>query len=167
MQRGQVVLLDTNIIIEAVRTACWNAVASYFALETVNKCLEEALTGDPLRRGYVKVDSAQLKKGITKTHAVTKLDAATFALALPTADEMDPGERELFAHALGRKDTWVASCADRAALKAAFALGWKDRIVSLESLAHATGARPALKSHFSERWLSEQRTAFVLERGLR
>jgi hypothetical protein len=84
-------------------------------------------------------------------------------LASPPADELDPGERELLAHAMGRKDEWLASCADRAAVKAAFALGWIDRVVSLEALARAAGARPQLKFHFTNRWLSDVRTAFLLE----
>lgn len=135
MEPGQVVLVDTNIIIEAVRTRCWDALVSHFTLETVDKCLEDARTGDPMRREYVAV----------------------------TADQLDAGERELFAHAFGRTDAWIASCADRAALKAAFALGWKDRIMSLEALAQVAGAKPELKRHFRERWLSDVRTAFLLE----
>lgn len=165
MDRGQVVLVDTNIIIEAVRTRCWNALVSHFTLETVDKCLEEARTGDPMRREYVAVDAEQLK-GVTKAHSVSPLEKARLALSLTTADELDAGERELFAHALGRSDAWIASCADRAALKAAFTLGWKDRMVSLEVLAQFAGARPDLKQHFRERWLSDVRTAFVLERPL-
>lgn len=166
MQRGQVVLVDTNIIIEAVRTSCWNAIGKFFALETVGKCLEEARTGDPLRRNYVKVESAQLKAGISKEHEVTVLETTRLALALPSSDELDRGERDLMAHALGRSDAWMASCADRAALKAIFRLGWKDRVVSLETLARAVGARPDLKAHFCERWLADRRTDFLLDAGL-
>lgn len=165
MEPGQVVLVDTNIIIEAVRTGCWNALVSRFALETVDKCLEEARTGDPTRRAYVAVDAEQLK-GLSKAHSVTAIEKAYLAVALPTADQLDAGERELFAHALGRADAWIAGCADRAALKAAFALGWKDRIVSLEAMAEDAGARPKLKRHFRERWLSDVRTAFLLEGSL-
>jgi hypothetical protein len=162
MEPGQVVLVDTNIIIEAVRTRCWNALVGHFTLETVDKCLEEARTGDPMRRAYVAVDTEQLK-GVGMAHSVSSVEMARLAVTLPTADQLDAGERELFAHALGRTDAWIAGCADRAALKAAFALGWKDRIVSLEALAHVAGARPKLKRHLRERWLSDVRTAFLLE----
>ena len=31
MQRGQAFLVDTNIIIEAVRTGCWNALTTHFS----------------------------------------------------------------------------------------------------------------------------------------
>jgi len=166
MQRGQVVLVDTNIIIEAVRTRCWNALTSSFTLETVDKCLEEARTGDPMRRDYVPVDEKTLND-LSKVHPVTPLEFMRLAVALPAANELDAGERELFAHTMGRKDAWIATCADRAALLAAFNLGWKDRMVSLETLAHFAGAKPDLKHHFTERWLSDVRTAFLLQGGLK
>ncbi|HWP56932.1 MAG TPA: hypothetical protein VNL14_03475 [Candidatus Acidoferrales bacterium] len=155
--------MDTNIIIEAVRARCWNALASHFSLETVERCLEEALTGDPLRPDYVQINPTQLKKGVSKSHPVSSLQTAQLALVYPAADELDPGERELLAHAMERTDDWTFVCADRAAVKAAFALGWMERVVSLEALAKAAGVRPTLKFHFTERWLSGVRTAFLLE----
>jgi len=39
------VFVDTNIILEAVRTGCWMALTTTFSIETVEKCIEEALTG--------------------------------------------------------------------------------------------------------------------------
>jgi hypothetical protein len=167
VQRGQIVLMDTNIIIEAFRTRCWNALTSHFAVETVEKCYEEALTGDPLRPGYVDIDATQLRKGLSKRHAVSDLERMTLTLKLTNASSLDAGERDLFAHALGRTDGWVASCADRAAVNSALSLGWEERIIALEPLARTAGAKPALKHHFTERWLSEVRTAFLLERGLK
>lgn len=166
MQRGQVVLVDTNIIIEAVRTHCWNALSTHFTLETVEKCLEESLTGDLRRKDYVQIDPAQLTMGLSTVHKLTTSEAAALLLMLPNADALDAGERHLWAHALGRSDAWLASCADRSALKAAFVLGWKDRFVSLEALAREAGARPDIKQHFREHWLLEERTAFLLDKGL-
>jgi hypothetical protein len=163
MQRGQSILVDTNIIIEAIRTRCWNALGSHFSVETVETCLEEALTGDPLRPGYVQVNPAQLKNGVSKSHPVSSLETTRLTLACPTANELDPGEKQLLAHAMGRKDEWMFVCADRAAVKAVFALGWIERVASLEALVRAAGAWPNLKFHFTERWLSDIRTAFLLE----
>jgi len=56
VQQGQIVLVDTNIIIEAFRARCWKALTAYYRVETVEKCYEEALTGDRLRPGYVEVE---------------------------------------------------------------------------------------------------------------
>lgn len=167
MQRGQILLVDTNIIIEAFRTRCWNALASHFAIVTVEKCYEEALTGDPLRSGYVQVDPTHLRKGLSKRQAVGDLERAQLALTLVSAASLDAGERDLFAHALARRDAWLASCADRSAVNAALALGWEERVVSLERLAQSAGARSGFKHHFTERWLSEVRTAYKLQGGLK
>jgi hypothetical protein len=159
--------VDTNIIIEACRTRCWNAITSHFAVETVEKCYEEALTGDPLRPNYVQVDATQLRRRLNARHSVEELLRAQLALTVQTANALDAGERDLFAHALGRADAWLASCADRAAVNVALEMGWEDRIVSLEQVAKSAGARPDLKHHFTERWLSEVRLAYKLDRGLK
>ncbi len=163
MQRGQIVLVDTNIIIEAFRTRCWKALTAYYRVETVEKCYEEALTGDRLRPGYVEVDPAALK-GKLVIHRVASMELAALALTCPDVDALDAGERHLFAHAHKRTDAWIAACADRAAVRIALALGWKERICSLEVLSKPTGAKPALKQHFTEDWLSQVRTDFMLGR---
>ena len=163
MQQGQIVLVDTNIIIEAFRVRCWKALTAYYRVETVEKCYEETLTGDRLRPGYVEVDPAVLK-GKLVINRVASLELAALALTCPDADALDAGERHLFAHAHKRSDAWIATCADRAAVRIAFTLGWKERICSLEMLSKPTGAKPALKRHFTEDWLSQVRTDFVLGR---
>jgi hypothetical protein len=163
VQQGRCVLVDTNIIIEAFRTRCWKALTAFYQVETVEKCHEEALTGDHLRPGYVEVDASALQ-GRLVVHPVTDLELAGFSLVCPDADALDAGERHLFAHAQSRPDAWIATCADRAAVRIAFLLGWKDRFHSLEALSQPTGAKPALKRHFTENWLSEVRTDFLLGR---
>lgn len=167
MQRGQVILVDTNIIIEAFRTRCWNAITTHFSIQTVTTCCEEALTGDPLRPGYVTVDVAQLNKGLRGRHSVSADQHAELTVRLADPDTLDAGERDLLAHALGRSDDWLASGADRAAVNAALELGLEERFVSLGALARAAGARPALKYHFTDPWLSEVRTTYKLDRGIK
>jgi hypothetical protein len=169
VQRGQVVLVDTNIIIEAVRTGCWNALTVHFQIETVEKCCEEARTGEAHRPGYVEVAESALRARLT-AHPVS--GAALFELSqrYPDADRLDAGERHLWAHALGRTDEWLATCCDRAAVNAAVQLGWQDRIVSLQDLATAAGAKAArnkLKEQFSTTRLSAWKTAALLARGLK
>ena len=159
--------MDTNVIIEAVRTGCWNALCSHFYIETVEKCSEEALTGDRLRPGYVDVDPSQLRKALKGRHAVLDIERAQLALSSPDSTMLDPGERDLFAHALARADKWAVCCADRAALNVALALGWEDRIVSLEVLVRHAGAKRTFKAHYTEAWLSEVRKTFFLERLLK
>ena len=169
MQRGQVVLVDTNIIIESVRTGCWNGLTTYFKVETVEKCCEEARTGEAHRPEYVNVDEPALRTRLT-AHKVSGVMLFELGQRYPDADRLDVGERHLWAHALGRNDEWLAACSDRAAVNAAVQLGWGDRLVSLEELVTAAGARSALRSlkgQFSSARLSEWRTAALLARGLK
>jgi hypothetical protein len=163
VQRGQPVLVDTNIIIEAFRTGCWTAVAAHFPLETVEKCYEEALTGDPLRPGYVRVDANELRSGLSKRHAVSEGERIRLAVQVSNISSLHAGERDLFAHALARTDAWNASCSDRAAVNTALDLSWEERLVTLEDLARKSGVNPELKYHFTERWLSEVRTTYKME----
>ena len=37
------VFADTNVILESFRTGCWTAISNHFAIETVEKCVEETL----------------------------------------------------------------------------------------------------------------------------
>jgi len=169
MQAGQIVLVDTNIIIEAVRTNCWSAIIGHFVVETVQKCCEEARTGKAHRPGYVEIDEAILRTRLT-AHPVTNSELVALGVRDVEASRLDPGERELWAHALSRTDAWVACSCDRGAIKAAVRLGWEDQLVSLEELAHAVGAWTALKQlrgQFKSGRLSEWRTAALLERGFK
>lgn len=162
MQHGQVLLVDTNIIIEAFRTRCWKALCGHFSVETVETCWQEALAGDPLRPGYVSVNAQELANGLKARHAVSDVERIQLSLQLPAAGTLDAGERDLLAHGLTRSGAWMASCADRAGVKAALALGWEQRVVSLEKLAKAVGQRPSLARHYGEAWLSEVRTDHLL-----
>ncbi|MDE2058245.1 MAG: hypothetical protein KGL31_02705 [candidate division NC10 bacterium] len=168
MQRGQAVLVDTNIIIEAVRVGCWRTLTGHFRIETVETCCEEARTGNLRRPGYVEVTEGDLQTRLA-VRPVSAKALATLTLQDPESTGLDPGERHLWAHALGRAGDWLACCADRAAVNAAVRLGWKDRLVSLEELANHAGARATLrnlKTQFTFVRLSEWRTAALLERGI-
>lgn len=50
------VFVDTNVILEAIRSRRGTAITTRFAVETVEKCVEETLTGDlrlPLKSGVL------------------------------------------------------------------------------------------------------------------
>lgn len=131
-KKGQVVLMDTNVIIESHRVKCWNAIADYYALETVEKCVEETQTGAQNRSPEVNIDRAKLISTLSAVHHVTQIERATFLLRQKIP--LDPGERDLLAHAAGRQDAWIVASPDKAAMRAAFAEGWRDKVVSMESL---------------------------------
>lgn len=163
LERGQVVLLDTCVIIEAFRAKCWIAVTSHFSVETVAKCEEEVRTGNRRRPGYVEIDGAKLRAGLKKIHTVTDSERARLALALPTSYSLDDGERDLLAHKLSRPDAVLIVSADRAAVYATLKLGWRERIISLEVAARANGATPELKGQYTEKWLSSACTDWMLK----
>lgn len=167
--RATVVLADTNAIIEAVRTGCWKALVGARQVETVEECRDETQRGSPHKPGFVTIGAGELG-GLVAVHPVSEAERAAFGLAYPDALDMDPGERDLMAHAFARTSrgdrVWVACSPDHATVRAAMALDLGDNLVSLEELAAAVGVRPAtpLKKQFMTRWLSEFRTRVRLGR---
>jgi hypothetical protein len=161
--RATVVLVDTNVVIEAVRTRVWKALLGGRRVETVQECRDETQRGSPHDPGYVVVSAADLA-GLAAVHSVTDLERATLALTWADALTLDPGERDLLAHALSRRargdSVWVVCSPDRACVRAAVALDLGDHTISLEELVQVVGARPVvrLKDHFTSRWLSRERT---------
>jgi hypothetical protein len=157
------VFVDTNVIIESFRTGCWSAICEHYAIETVEKCIEEAMTGDPADPRYISVDPDTLDAGLGARHSVPKLDIATLALNVPESQGLDDGELHLLAllHRLGvSEDAGImVSTADKAAIVVAGLLGWLDFLIPLESLAEKSGVTRAqidrLPSHHRARWLDE------------
>jgi hypothetical protein len=166
-RKDTVVLVDTNVVMEAVRTRCWNAVTGGLCVETVEECRDEALRGDRGRPGYLPVSAQDLAR-MRAVHPVDAVERATFAMEYPEAQNMDAGERDLFAHAYGRVSrgdaVWIICSSDRACVRAAVALGWHERMHPLGAVAASVGAnpRPPLLDHYGERWLSNLRTEYLL-----
>lgn len=157
------ILLDTNVIIEAVRTGCWNGLRGHYKLVTVEKCREETRSGVARTPGYVVVEDSHLNTGIEIVD-VTDRDRALLATACRDAVTLDDGERDLWAHAYSREKDWEAVCADQAAVRVSMQLDWGDRLVSLEDLVVSAGIRPKrkLKDHYTSKKLSLWRTKFKL-----
>ena len=161
-------LLDTNAVLEAVRTGTWNALTGGLSIETVEECREECLRGDRFSSGYIAVTEHDLAR-VTQIHAVSDTERATLALQTD-ASGLDAGERDLLAHVLGRPEgpgedeSWLVCSSDRACVLAGVALGWPDRLVSLEAALDAVGAAadPPLRRHFKQKWLSVERTRALL-----
>jgi hypothetical protein len=155
-------LVDSMIVIEAVRTGCWNAVSGQRKIVTVQECAEELRRGDALDSAYVAVTEKDLAR--MTVVAVARREAAAFRLSYRAADGLDPGERDLLAHASTRNDDFQLCSCDKAAVVAAHALGWLDRVISLEAVVAGVGARPnpALKVQFTEARMTLWRTSLAL-----
>ena len=160
------VFADTNVILESFRTGCWTAISSHFAIETVQKCVEETLTGNPGDPRHVTVPPANLKVGPAGAHPVTRKELASLVLAHPSCSTLDDGEKHLLAWLLANKllpsAVIVVTTADKAALVASHGLGWLDCAVSLEDLARKAGVGrvnlDALALQYREDWLSSIKT---------
>ena len=165
--RKTVVLLDTNVIIEAVRTGAWNALTGAVCVETVEECRDEARRGDATRPAYVPVSDADLHR-LHAVHSVSTRDRAEYLLADPEAAAMDPGEQDLFAHAYQRAkdgdEVWVLCSSDKASIRAAVRLAIADQLKSLEAACKAVGVWPKepLRPHHLELFLSKYRSEYLL-----
>lgn len=164
MADPHIVLIDTNAIIEAVRTGCWAAIAARFRLETVKECHDEAQRGDSTRPSYVKVGEPELAL-LAAVHTVSRVERAKLALECECADGLDDGERDLLAYAWARaNEAWLLCSPDKATVRAAVELKCQDRLISLDELARRAGVRPRppVYDHHTESWLTQWRTAALL-----
>jgi hypothetical protein len=165
------VFADTNVILEAFRTGCWRAISHHFAVETVEKCVEETLTGNPADPRHIAVTPADLNTGLAGQHPVTRKEIATLVLSQPSCSTLDDGEQHLFAWLFANKllpsQVILVTTADKAALVAAHELGWLDSMTSLEDLARKAGVGrvnlDALALQYREDWLSRIKTKIKLE----
>jgi len=163
-QPQQIVLVDTNVILEAHQTACWIPLANYFALHTVAKVVEETQTGYQNRDPEHWIDEAVLRGQLSHVESITEIQRVTFNMTHrhPT---LDAGERDLLIYAETlAAPAWLLNSPDMAAVRFAHGLGWIDRLVSLGAMSAHLKARLSrdLRDNYTERWLSRKRTELVL-----
>ena len=163
-QPRQIVLVDTNVILEAHQTGCWIPLANYFALHTVAKVVEETQTGYQNRDPEHWIDETVLRGQLTHVESITEIQRVTFNMTHghPT---LDAGERDLLIYAETLAATaWLLNSPDMAAVRFAHGRGWIDRLVSLGAMSAHLKARLGrdLRDNYTERWLSRKRTELVL-----
>ena len=164
------VFADTNVILEAFRTRCWTAITTHYAVETVEKCVEETLTGDPSDPRHIAVAPAELRAGLAAHHPVTRRELAALVTSHPGCTTLDDGEKHLFARLQASEllpsNVIVVTTADKAALVASHGLGWLNCLTSLENLARKAGVGrvnlDALALQYREDWLSSIKTKIML-----
>lgn len=164
------VFVDTNVILESFRTGCWSSIANHFSIETVEKCVEETLTGNPGDPRHFSVPNSDLTAGLSGQHKVSRKELASLVLSNPSCNTLDDGEKHLFAwlytNQLALSQLIVVSTADKAALVASNAVGWLDCMISLEELARQAWVnRTSLNAfalQYGENWLSNIKTKIRL-----
>lgn len=162
MRVGNTVLVDTNVIIEGYIQSCWPALTGAYRVETVETCVLEAMTG---RYDWyqTKPTDGDLRASLAAIHKPTAREIAQ--VMLKGGAVLDKGERDLWAHALGRNDTWILCGPDRASMRFGYEQKQRDRLVSLGSLLKEINFRPrqGLRAHFEEPWLDEMMRKLVLD----
>ncbi len=154
MARHQgIVLVDTNVILEAHRTGSWRALTGGYPLETVEDCVYETQAGFQLRRSELRIDAGELRDSLNAVHPVGNSERAGLAVRI-TDIKLDRGEASLWAHALSRTDAWVLCGPDKASLRCGVRLGFRERLVSLEELLNDVGYRSRTTLHpaYTRRW---------------
>ena len=161
------VLIDTNAILECFRVGSWRALASGYAVETVDDCVTETQTGFQRRRPELQIDAAQLVATLKAVHPVGDAQRAVVAVRAPDI-ALDVGERSLWAHALTRSDAWVLCGPDKASMRFGVRLGLKDRLIALEALFDDAGHRPkeTLKLAYTTKWLEKVLGEMFISEGL-
>lgn len=165
-EKDQIVLIDTNVILEAHRSSCWNALASHFKLATVEKVIEETQTGFQNRSPSQTINEAKLRTSFHHIERTTDKSRADFALAHPLVT-LDPGERDLIIYALSIpvKSVWLLNSPDMAAVKFSHQRGWLDRLVSLEQMVKHIQARTScnFRDNYTTNWLGTRKARLILE----
>ena len=161
---GQVVLVDTNVIIEAHRTGCWTQIADFFRIRTVEKVVEETQTGFQNRHPEQLIQEADLRASLDLVAGISDEQRASFNLTYHHPS-LDPGERDLLIYAdLLEESAWLLNSPDMALVRFAHGRQWLDRLVSLEAMTGQLRAklRHNLAANYCDRWLSERKTAMIL-----
>lgn len=159
---GRAVLVDTNVIIEAWKVRGWKALAGQHRLETVATVVMETQTGFQRRREVQRIDGAELRRTLRATHEVGERERAELAVRAHDI-LLDPGERDLWAHALQRRDAWVLCGPDKASLRLGVQLGLREQLVSLEGLWREAGfTAKNLRANFTVKWHEQTMSALVV-----
>lgn len=162
-KKGDIVLIDTNVILEAHRVSCWRALSEYFSLHTVDKVIEETQTGYQNRRPEQTIDESELKVTFKHIEMISDLQVIQFDMSNPKGLPLDDGEKALiiYAHMID-KNFWFLNSPDKAAIKYACTCGWGDGIVSLEAMSKhlKLSLKQPMKQNFTESWLAQEKFKF-------
>ena len=161
MKAGDVVLVDTNIIIEGHLRSCWNALTGAYRVETVETCVVEAMTGRHDWNGTKPAESV-LRGSLAAIHDVPRAGLAKVMLG--GGAQLDEGEQHLWAHALVRDDAWILCGPDRASMRFGYEHKQRERLVSLGALLQTINysAKAPLRTHFEQTWLDDVLRKLVL-----
>lgn len=166
--KNQIVLVDTNVILEAHRVGCWVALSQYFALHTVEEVITETQTGYQNRAPEQTIDEATLRKQLRHVEPINETQQADLAIDYPDA-VLDAGERDLVIYAglltqaTPSISVWFLNSPDIATIRHAHRRQWLDHLISLEEMSQhlKLKAKLNLKNNYTRTWLSSQKIQFI------
>lgn len=163
LQRGQRVLVDTNVIIAAHDSGCLPQLLDGFRVCTVEEVIVETQRGRQRRRPERNIDEAWLRQRLELIGAVTDEQRIEFTLTHQSVG-LDEGERDLLIWATTIEDAWLLNSPDMAVLRFAHQVNWLDRLVSVDAMCRVLNARLTqnLPENFRDDWLVRKRTEFRL-----
>ncbi|MFT4273712.1 MAG: hypothetical protein QM578_22115 [Pantoea sp.] len=155
IKAGDIVLIDTNVIIEAHRVSCWPALSQQYQFHTVATVMEETQTGFQNRTSPQQIDFGQLSQSMTHIYTVTEPDRIRCTFSHPDIMGLDPGEQDLLIYASkAGQACWLLASPDKAAMRVAHKIGWLEQMVSLESLLKSINLYPKLAKNYTQQWHS-------------
>lgn len=163
VRTGGLVLVDTNVIIEAHRKGTWSVLSRGYQLETMEECVTETNTGFKLRRKEQDIDAGQLHGTLAADHAVSEREVVELDIKV-AGTALDLGEKLLWARALARHSNWLLCGPDKASLRCGVRLGFRERLVSLEEILLTVGYRKgiSLYENYTKAWLDKSPSMIVV-----
>ncbi|MFT4926823.1 MAG: hypothetical protein ACI8WB_002922 [Phenylobacterium sp.] len=168
MKANDILILDTNVIIEAHRTGGLSAICGGFSIHCVEKVIEETQTGHQKRKPEFNINENLLRDKFTCIVTIDEDDVEDAMEDLEGFETIHAGEQHLISYIansmIQNDNVWFVSSPDSAAMKVMVKAGWKDNIVSLEKAYNIIRFRPQkpLEDHFKTKWTSERITFHIL-----
>lgn len=162
LQRGDLILVDANVIIEAHRVRCWNGMANQFRLATVAEVFKETQTGHQNRAEEQNINPALLREQLSQIAEVSRPQLAAIDIYFPDHG-LDAGEHHLVAFARTLEEpAWLLNSPDKGTIRLCSQAGWLDQLISLEAMASTLGMphRNHLRGNYTEAWLRRQINKF-------
>ena len=169
-ERGDIVLIDANVIIHADKLKTWKAIASNFKLHTVEKVIEEAIR-KPIGQAPISIAEPDLRSSFTVIYDVSDEEKMQWIIDNPEilALAVDDGEADLLAylHTCGKGKVWFLCGPDVGSMKGLHKMGMLDQLVSLERLHQMCGIsnKKQEQKQYTQKWHTG--TIFDIKSNLR
>jgi hypothetical protein len=157
-------LMDSNAIIDSHTFKCWKTLHKNYSVETVQKCVEECVSGANRLKKVPIVEIDLISQLSAPPHPVDNQMRAELAARIGGVP-MDDGERDLMAFVITQDPKALIVCGpDKALVRAAARLKLLDNIVSLEQAAVAVGWSRKFRwdDKNTTSWLRQTKTQVLL-----